>query len=251
MNVVNKIEVRDVTKSFAGHAVLDGVSFCARAGEVVALLGDSGAGKSTLLRCLNLLDRPDAGRIRINGFTFDFTLGSKIAKSQLVVLRAKVGMVFQQYHLWAHMTILQNCIEAPCQVLKISKADAIERAKDLLQEMGIPDKQDSYPAQLSGGQQQRAAIVRALMMQPEVMLFDEPTSALDPQRVSSMIKLINTLAEKGMTVVVATHEMKFARELAHKTIFLCNGKILEEGMTQTLFVSPRTEVFQQFIGESS
>jgi ABC-type histidine transport system ATPase subunit len=243
---MHKIEVNQLKKDFHGQPILTGVSFSAMAGEVVALLGGSGAGKSTLLRCLNLLEQPDTGRIQINGLCFDFPQ-SKVSRQDLVLLRSKVGMVFQQLHLWAHMTILQNLIEAPMQVLHMPQAQAIEKAEYLLSQVGILAKKNQYPAQLSGGQQQRAAIARALMMEPAVMLFDEPTSSLDPQNVMAMVKLIQSLAESGMTVVIATHEMKFAQELAHKTIFLHAGQILEEGETKRMFGSPQTSIFQQFI----
>lgn len=242
----HKVTVHEVKKRFSEHEVLTGVSFAVRTGEVVALLGGSGAGKSTLLRCLNLLEQPDSGTIRINGLSFEFPQ-KKISHRELVLLRCKVGMVFQQLYLWAHMTILQNLMEAPMQVLKLSSAQAKEKAEYLLNQVGILQKKDQFPAQLSGGQQQRAAIARALMMEPEVMLFDEPTSSLDPQNVMAMVKLIQSLAENGMTVVVATHEMKFAQELAHKTIFLHAGQILEEGETKKMFASPKTPIFQQFI----
>lgn len=244
--IMDKIEVQQIKKSFHEHAVLTGVSFTAKAGEVVALLGGSGAGKSTLLRCLNLLEVPDAGYLRMNGLSFDFP-NAKLCRENLLLLRSKVGMVFQQWHLWAHMTILENLIEAPMQVLKLSKAKAIEKAEHLLSRVGILPKKNQYPSQLSGGQQQRAAIARSLMMEPEVMLFDEPTSALDPQNVAAMIKLIQSLAENGMTIVIATHEMKFAQELAHKTIFLHAGEILEAGETKKMFGSPQTLIFQEFI----
>jgi ABC-type histidine transport system ATPase subunit len=243
---MHKIEVQNLKKDFHEHPVLTGVSFAAMPGEVVALLGGSGAGKSTLLRCLNLLDQPDAGKVRINGLSFEFPQ-TKVTRKELVLLRSKVGMVFQQLHLWAHMTILQNLIEAPMQILKLTKAQAIEKAEHLLSQLGILQKKNQFPAQLSGGQQQRVAIARALMMEPEVMLFDEPTSSLDPQNIMAMVKLIQSLAEGGMTVVVATHEMKFAQELAHKTIFLHAGQILEEGETKKMFGSPQTPIFQQFI----
>ena len=249
---MNKIEVSHLRKSFAKHPVLDGISFKAKPGEVVALLGDSGAGKSTLLRCLNLLDQPDGGRMTVNGLSFEFSDSpKKIPRQKLLALRGQVGMVFQQYHLWAHLTILQNLIEAPLQVLKLSRSQAIERANYLLNEMGILSKKDSHPTQLSGGQQQRVAIARALMMEPQIMLFDEPTSALDPQRMASVMKLINELVEKGMTVVIATHEIKVAQELAQQTIFLREGKICEQGHTKVLLHSPKTEAFQQFIGDGA
>lgn len=239
---MNKISVHHLEKQFKGHQILNNISFQVQAGEVVALLGDSGAGKSTLLRCLNVLELPDAGSITVGDVTLDFSQKKSPASQPLLQkLRAKVGMVFQQYHLWAHMTILQNLIEAPMRVLKVPKSEAIDQAEALLQQVEIYHKKNDYPSQLSGGQQQRAAIARALMMRPEVMLFDEPTSALDPKMVSKMIKLIQMLAENGMTVVIATHEMKFAQELAHKTIFLHQGKVLE----------PQTQAFQTFIQTES
>ncbi|WP_267256426.1 amino acid ABC transporter ATP-binding protein [Coxiella endosymbiont of Ornithodoros maritimus] len=245
---MNKIQVESLKKSYHGTVVLKEVSFAAKAGEVVTLLGDSGAGKSTLLRCLNLLEMPDEGRMVINDLKFHFSLTAKKPTCQsLVALRNKLGMVFQQFHLWAHRTILQNLIEAPCQVLKISKAEAVKKAECLLDQIGILAKKDDYPVRLSGGQQQRAAIARALMMEPEVMLFDEPTSALDPKMITAMRDLIHELAQKGMTIVIATHEMKFAREVAHKTVFLHEGRIVEEGQPEIMFHSPKTQVFSDFI----
>ena len=245
---MNKIQIENLKKVHSGIEVLKGVSFEAKAGEVVALLGDSGAGKSTLLRCFNLLEIPDEGLIIINPFKFRFSPTEKKPNwKSLVALRSKVGMVFQQFHLWAHRTVLQNLIEAPCQVLKMPKAQAIENAKALLDQVGILAKQNEYPCHLSGGQQQRAAIVRALMMKPEVMLFDEPTSALDPKMVVTMRDLIHKLAQKGMTVVIATHEMKFVREVANKTVFLHEGKIVEEGQTEKMFHAPKTREFGNFI----
>ncbi|WP_304985387.1 amino acid ABC transporter ATP-binding protein [Coxiella-like endosymbiont] len=244
---MKKIEVHALKKNYQ-EPVLQGVSFSAQSGDVVALLGDSGAGKSTLLRCLNLLEIPDSGRIVINGLQFHFSSKiKKLTRKTLIALRSKVGMVFQQFHLWTHQTILQNLIEAPQQVLKMSKIQTIEKAKLLLDQVGILSKQNEYPARLSGGQQQRAAIARALMMEPEIMLFDEPTSALDPKMITAMRELIQNLAEKGMTIVIATHEIKFAREVAHKTIFLHEGKIGEEGETKEMFDSPKTRIFGNFI----
>lgn len=244
--LMHKIEVKHLQKQFQGHQILTDVSFSARSGEVVALLGGSGAGKSTLLRCLNLLEQPDSGFMNINGLTLEFP-AAKISRQELISLRAKVGMVFQQFHLWPHLSILDNLIEAPLHALKQSKGELIEQAESLLNDVGILAKKNQFPGQLSGGQQQRAAIARALMMKPEVMLFDEPTSALDPQTVMALIRLVQSLAEKGMTIIVATHEMKFARELAHKTIFLQAGEILETGDTQHMFSLPKTDLFRQFI----
>ena len=244
----NKIEVQALQKTYQRCSVLRGVSFTAHKGEVVALLGDSGAGKSTLLRCLNLLEVPDNGYMMINGLEFRFpSLVKKLNRQRLVDLRSKVGMVFQQFHLWTHQTILQNLIEAPCQVLKMSKAQAIEKAKTLLEQVGIFSKQNEYPKRLSGGQQQRAAIARALMMEPDIMLFDEPTSALDPKMVSAMRDLIHYFSKKGMIIIIATHEIKFVREVARQTIFLHEGKISEQGETESMFCSPKTRVFGDFI----
>ena len=245
---MNKIEVQALQKTYRRYSVLRGISFTAHEGEVVALLGDSGAGKSTLLRCLNLLEVPDNGYMMINGLEFRFSSSAKKPNRQrLVDLRSKVGMVFQQFHLWAHQTILQNVIEAPCQVLKMPKIQAIEKAKTLLEQMGILSKQDEHPARLSGGQQQRAAIVRALIMEPEIILFDEPTSALDPKMVAAMRDLIRDLAKRGMIIVIATHEIKFAREVADQTVFLHEGKIGEQGETESMFFAPKTRVFGAFI----
>ena len=245
---MNKIQIENLKKSYNGTEVLKGVSFKVKVGEVVALLGDSGAGKSTLLRCFNLLEIPDEGKMIINHFKFCFSpTEKKPAWQSLVVLRSKVGMVFQKFHLWEHRTVLQNVIEAPCQVLKMPKVQAIENAKTLLDQVGILAKQNEYPRHLSGGQQQRVAIVRALMMKPEVILFDEPTSALDPKMMITTRNLIHKLAQKGVTVVIATHEMKFVREVAHKIVFLHEGRIVEEGQTEKMFHSPETKVFGNFI----
>lgn len=243
-----KINVQGIAKCFAQERVLSEVSFSAEPGEIVAVLGGSGSGKTTLLRCLNLLEEPDAGQIAVNGLRLDFSAGeSTCTQEALVTLRTKVGMVFQQFHLWAHMTVLQNLIEAPMHVLHLPKAEAITQAEALLERMNLLEKKETYPSQLSGGQQQRVAIARALMMQPDVMLFDEPTSSLDPKMVAEMIKLIRGLADKGMTVVIATHEMMFARELADKTLFLHQGEVAEQGETKAMFQTPQTEAFQQFI----
>lgn len=248
---MNKITVTGLKKVFGSEAVLDGISLSVRAGEVMALLGNSGAGKSTLLRCLNLLEVPDAGQIQVNDLTFDFSKKAKPAYKDLLSLRKQVGMVFQQYHLWAHRTILENLMEAPTKVLHRSPSAVLEKAEYLLNEMGILPQKTYYPAQLSGGQQQRAAIARALMMEPDIMLFDEPTSSLDPQKTASVINLIKNLADKGMTIIIATHVMKVARELAHQTLFLYEGKIIEQGNTQKLFSCPQTEKFQSFIGQTA
>ncbi len=243
-----KISVKDLKKDYLQNSVLKGVSFATQTGQITALLGGSGAGKSTLLRCLNLLERPTTGCIQIGECVLEFNQPNvHINLKKQRELRARVGMVFQQFHLWPHRTVLQNLIEAPIQVLKKMKAEAIKEAEILLAQVGLRDKQESYPQQLSGGQQQRVAIARALMMHPAVMLFDEPTSALDPQTILELVPLIKALAMKGMTMIIATHEMDFARRVADQIIFLDQGKIIEQGDTNQMFQRPQTERFRQFI----
>lgn len=245
---MNKIEVCGLSKSFTS-SVLKNISLHAGPGEVLAVLGDSGSGKSTLLRCLNLLELPDSGVIKNPEFTFDFNGQNpkKISPKSLVLCRSKIGMIFQQFHLWVHKTVLENLLEAPCSVLKKSKHEILEEALNLLRKMKILDKKDAYPASLSGGQQQRAAIARALMMKPEVLLMDEPTSALDPRMVGEIIRLIRDLAHEGMAVIVATHEMRFAHELTDRTLFLSEGHVLETGETKSMFAKPQTKEFHAFI----
>jgi ABC-type polar amino acid transport system ATPase subunit len=243
-----EITVNHLQKGYHKHVVLHDVSFAAQAGEIVALLGGSGAGKSTLLRCLNLLEKPNAGEIAIGSIKLNFSDPQyKINEQQQLALRAKVGMVFQQFNLWPHRTVLGNLIEAPIQVLKKSREQAISEAQNLLAQVGLAAKQDSYPGQLSGGQQQRVAIARALMMNPAVMLFDEPTSALDPKTTKELLALIKSLAAKGMTMIIATHEMNFARRAADQIIFLDQGQIKEQGRAAELFACPKTVEFAHFI----
>lgn len=243
-----KIAVHGLVKRFQQQTILDDVSFTAQPGQIIALLGGSGAGKSTLLRCLNLLEQPNGGSIEIGEARLNFSVsGPPVDERKRRTLRARVGMVFQQFNLWPHLTVLDNLIEAPMQILKKTKEAAIEEAQTLLAQVGLSHKQDSYPAQLSGGQQQRVAIARALMMHPEVMLFDEPTSALDPKTVLELISLIKSLAAKGMTMIIATHEMTFAQRVADKIIFLDQGSIIEEGDTAAMFLHPKTPAFSRFI----
>lgn len=243
------LEVHDLHKSFHDHAILQGVSFSAKKGDVVALMGSSGSGKSTLLRCMNLLTIPTAGDIRIGEIHMHF--GGKHKKpftqAQLLALRKKVGMVFQHFNLWAHKTVLENLIEAPIYVLKKDKKLATEEAEYLLMKVGLSNRMHHYPAALSGGQQQRAAIARALMMKPELMLFDEPTSALDPEMVGEVLAVMQQLASEGMTMLIASHEMGFAKRVATQAIFLDQGKILEQGDAETMFNSPKTPRFQRFL----
>ena len=245
---MKKIQVHNIHKSFKNNDILKGVSFSAEKGDVIALMGSSGSGKSTLLRCINLLTVPDVGSIQLDQQVMTFpSQKAALSPKQITQLRTKVGMVFQQFNLWAHMTLLENLIAAPLHVLKQNKAATIAEAKTLLAKVGLADKLDRYPSQLSGGQQQRAAIARALMMKPEVMLFDEPTSALDPEMVGEVLQVMQQLANDGMTMLVATHELGFAKQVANKAIFLHEGKIVEEGDTHTVFNHPKTERFQQFL----
>lgn len=246
---MHKIIIENLHKSFKNNEILKGVTFTAKKGNVIALMGSSGSGKSTLLRCINLLTTPDDGSIQIDQQVWQFNHNHKTNYSTLdvVELRKKVGMVFQQYNLWAHMTVLENLIEAPIHVLKQNKTETIAEAKKLLAKVGLADKLNQYPAQLSGGQQQRAAIARALMMKPEIMLFDEPTSALDPEMVGEVLMVMQQLAQEGMTMLVATHELGFARRVAHQCIFLENGKIEEQGETQAMFANPKSERFKRFL----
>ncbi|VVC77008.1 Octopine permease ATP-binding protein P [Aquicella siphonis] len=246
---MNKLEIINLHKSFQDHVVLQGVSFAANKGDVVALMGSSGSGKSTLLRCINLLTIPDDGVIQIDNQVLRFNEQEKtvLTNRQIVELRKKIGMVFQQFNLWAHMTVLENLIEAPIQVLKQDRKATMEEAKRLLEKVGLSDKLNRYPGQLSGGQQQRAAIARALMMKPEIMLFDEPTSALDPEMVGEVLNVMQQLALEGMTMLVATHELGFARRVANQSIFLDAGTIVEQGETLSMFGNPQTPRFRRFL----
>ena len=246
---MHKIELTNLTKSFHNHLVLQNISFTANKGDVVALMGTSGSGKSTLLRCINLLAIPDSGSIRIDNqiINFDKNIPFTLTNKQMTNLRQKIGMVFQQFNLWAHMTVIENLIEAPIHVLKRDKQETIDEASHLLEKVGLANKLHQYPSQLSGGQQQRAAIARALMMKPEIMLFDEPTSALDPEMVGEVLTVMQQLATEGMTMLVATHELGFARRVASQSLFLDSGTIVEQGNTVTLFNQPQSERFQRFL----
>ncbi len=245
------LAIKELHKSFGNLHVLKGVDLQAKRGDVVAIIGGSGSGKSTLLRCINLLENPSEGEIAIDGEKIRLKrVGSDLQaadKKQLQRLRSRLGMVFQNFNLWQHMTLLQNLTEIPMQVLKISRAEATSTAEILLERVGLADKRDVYPAFLSGGQQQRAAIARALAIQPSLMLFDEPTSALDPELVGEVLKVIADLAEEGRTMVLVTHEMQFAREVASHVVFLHQGVVEEEGPPAQLFDNPRSERLKQFI----
>jgi polar amino acid transport system ATP-binding protein len=232
--------VERLTKSFGKHTVLAGVDLVVGEHEVVALIGASGSGKSTLLRCINLLEPIDDGRI--------FLAGEEITASRDVNrVRRRIGIVFQSFNLFPHMTVLRNVTLAPRDVLGLSKSDAERRATELLTRFGLADKRLDYPDRLSGGQQQRVAIVRALAMEPELMLFDEVTSALDPELVGEVLQVIRELAQRGMTMVLATHEMSFARDIANRVCFLDGGRIVEEGPPEQMFTAPREPRTQQFL----
>jgi len=246
------LKVEDLHKRFGDLEVLKGVSLTAQVGDVIAMIGSSGSGKSTLLRCINLLETPDSGRVYVNGELIRMRPtrdGHAVPEDHKQVdrIRASLGMVFQSFNLWSHMTILENVIEAPVHVLKVPRKEAVERAERLLAKVGIADKRNHYPSHISGGQQQRAAIARALAMEPKVMLFDEPTSALDPELVGEVLRVMRQLAEEGRTMLVVTHEMGFAREVANKVIFLHQGKIEEEGNPREVFANPKSERLRQFL----
>ena len=246
------LDIEDVHKRFGALEVLKGVSLSARKGDVTALIGSSGSGKSTFLRCINLLEVPDQGRIVVGGEEVRLSTDKKGQAapadwSQVNRIRTRLGMVFQNFNLWSHMTVLENLIEAPVHVQKRGKAEATERAHELLAKVGIPEKAHHFPAHLSGGQQQRAAIARALAMEPSVMLFDEPTSALDPELVGEVLRVMRQLAEEGRTMVIVTHEMSFAREVASEVIFLHEGRVEERGPPSQVFDAPKSERCRQFL----
>ena len=242
------IKISGLRKSFGEHEVLKGVSMTARQGDVVAIIGGSGSGKSTLLRCINFLETPSGGSIEVGGEPIDMKAdGSAKDKKQLEKARQSLGMVFQNFNLWTHMTVLENLIEVPVHVLKTPKTEAIARARALLAREGLEEKEAAYPAFLSGGQPQRAAIARALCMNPKAMLFDEPTSALDPELVGEVLQVIKGLADEGRTMILVTHEMRFAREVASHVIYLHNGVIEEEGPPEDLFGAPKSDRLKQFL----
>ena len=248
------IQIRDLHKSYGALEVLKGVSVSADCGDVVALIGSSGSGKSTLLRCCNLLEDSQAGEIVFNGEPIQWK-GAGDARhpgnaAQVLRVRTNLSMVFQQFNLWAHMTTLENVMEAPVTVLRHDKATVEARARGLLDKVGIGDKCDAYPAQLSGGQQQRAAIARALCMEPQALLFDEPTSALDPELEQEVVRVIKDLAAEGRTMMIVTHDMRMAADMSSHVIFLHQGKIEEEGPPDALFGAPKSDRLRQFLSHS-
>jgi ABC-type polar amino acid transport system ATPase subunit len=237
------ITFQRVNKWFGALHVLRDVDLEVRAGEVVVICGPSGSGKSTLIRCINKLEPIDQGEIVVNGMSLS------VPAMDLTTLRAEIGMVFQQFNLYPHMTALQNITLAPVKVRKLSREEAERIARDLLTKVGIAEKADHYPAQLSGGQQQRVAIARALAMQPKIMLFDEPTSALDPEMISEVLDVMVELAKEGMTMIVVTHEMGFAKKVAHRIIFMDEGRIVEEGGPEEFFANPKEERTRGFLNK--
>lgn len=240
------ISLKNVTKQFGSLTAVDNASLKVEKGEIICLIGPSGSGKSTLLRCIAGLERPESGEVYIDGELLD--LGTKDTK-KLERQRIKMGFVFQHFNLFPHMTVLENLTLAPIEVLGMDKATAEQRAAELLARVGLADKRDAYPAKLSGGQKQRVAIARSLCMDPEIMLFDEPTSALDPEMVGEVLDVMKELAQAGMTMVLVTHEMGFAREVATKVIFLADGKILEENSPAELFQNPQNPRLQDFLSK--
>ncbi|MDM9649361.1 amino acid ABC transporter ATP-binding protein [Rhizobium sp. S163] len=242
------LKLREIRKSFGDNEVLKGVSLDVKAGEVVSIIGASGSGKSTFLRSINALEMPQSGFMDFEGLSFDFRPASRLfpTASQLQSLRARVGMVFQSYNLWPHMTVLENVTHAPIRLLKLQRAQAIEEAEALLSRIGLFEKRHSYPSRLSGGQQQRVAIARALAMKPRLMLFDEVTSALDPELVHEVLVLMASLASEGMTMLLVTHEIAFARDVSSRVLFFDKGVIAEEGPPDILR-HPESDRLKQFL----
>lgn len=236
------IGIKNLHKSFGHVEVLKGVDVSIEEKEVVVIIGPSGSGKSTLLRCMNYLEEPTSGDITVDNMKLD-------KHADINKIRENIGMVFQRFNLFPHMTVLENIVLAPTKVLKFSRDEAISTAMDLLQRVGLKEKANSYPSQLSGGQQQRVAIARALAMKPKVMLFDEPTSALDPEMVTEVLDVMKSLANQGMTMVVVTHEMGFAREVGDRVLFVDEGRIIEEGTPKEIFENPKQERTKLFLSK--
>jgi polar amino acid transport system ATP-binding protein len=242
------LQVDDISKSFDGIEVVRNVSLQIHSGETVSILGPSGSGKSTLLRCINWLEKPDRGEVYLAGKRVGRKEdGQLMSDRELAGVRAQMGMVFQSFNLWPHFTVLQNVIEAPVHVLGLPKDDAVARAEQLLDKVGLGAKRDAYPFSLSGGQKQRVAIARALAMSPAVMLFDEPTSALDPELVGEVLSVMRNLAAEGMTMVVVTHEMSFARDVCQEVVFMDEGQVIERSTPEKFFSNPQTDRAQRFL----
>ena len=236
------IDIENLRKSFGDVEVLKGINLTIKEKEVVVIIGPSGSGKSTLLRCMNYLEEPTSGEVSVDGIVLD-------GEANINKVREEVGMVFQRFNLFPHMTVLQNIMLAPIKVRHVAKQEAEDTARKLLARVGLADKADAYPSQLSGGQQQRVAIARALAMKPKVMLFDEPTSALDPEMVGEVLDVMRKLAEEGMTMVIVTHEMGFAREVGDRVLFVDDGRILEQGTPEAVFEHPQEERTKNFLSK--
>ena len=236
------IDIENLRKSFGDVEVLKGIDLTIKEKEVVVIIGPSGSGKSTLLRCMNYLEEPTSGKVSVDGIVLD-------GEANINKVREEVGMVFQRFNLFPHMTVLDNIMLAPIKVRHITKAEAEDTARKLLARVGLADKADAYPSQLSGGQQQRVAIARALAMKPKVMLFDEPTSALDPEMVGEVLDVMRKLAEEGMTMVIVTHEMGFAREVGDRLLFVDDGRIIEQGDPKEVFEHPKEERTRLFLSK--
>lgn len=244
------LELRNIHKSYGELKVLKGVDLSAKTGQIITIIGSSGSGKSTLLRCINQLEKIDSGEIYFNGNVIvndEISNKSKIIKENINDLRKRVSMVFQQFNLWSHMTVIQNVTEAPTSVLKMRRSEALERARDVLARVGLEDKLNEYPANLSGGQQQRAAIARALAMSPEIILFDEPTSALDPELEHEVVGVIKKLANENRTMILVTHDMKLAKDISNYILFMDEGKIVEKGSPDVIFNNTKTDRLKKFL----
>ena len=239
----NKVHVEKLKKSYHSLQVLKEIDMEIKEGEVVCLIGPSGSGKSTFLRCLNRLEKVTSGTVIVDGMDL------RDKKNDINKIRENIGMVFQHFNLFPHMTVKENITLAPVQLKKMTKEEADKKALELLDQVGLKEKADSYPSQLSGGQKQRVAIARALAMNPDIMLFDEPTSALDPEMVGEVLNVMKQLANDGMTMVIVTHEMGFAREVSDRVIFMAEGKIVEEGTPEEIFTAPKTERLQSFLSK--
>lgn len=244
------VSVSGLHKSFGSLEVLKGISMTAEKGDVVSIIGASGSGKSTFLRCINLLETYQKGSIHIFGERLNVSAGGKVDNRQADRIRRRVGMVFQNFNLWSHRTVLQNVTEAPIHVLGLPRQQAEARAEALLDKVGIRDKRHQYPSHLSGGQQQRAAIARALAMEPDVLLFDEPTSALDPELVGEVLRVMRALAAEDRTMIIVTHEMRFAREVSSKVMYFHEGRVEEEGPPEQVFDAPNSDRCRQFVSQS-